>query len=61
MHPRSAAEIREQNVQKQQAILSLDHATWSALIDAYGIKKSMIPDRRESEGDAPVAARGWYA
>ena len=61
LNPRSAAQIRAEDVQKQQAILSLDYATWRALIDAYGITKSMIPDRQESENGCAVAARGWYA
>ncbi|KAI9825134.1 MAG: nuclear protein, partial [Thelocarpon impressellum] len=56
--PHTAAEIREQNVQKQQAILSLDHKTWKALIRAYDISEPMIPDRGSGEQDAPVAARG---
>ncbi|KAI9850099.1 MAG: nuclear protein [Thelocarpon superellum] len=62
--PRKAAEIKEQNVRKHQAIFSLDHQTWRDLVQAFEIARPMIPDRTVIDADAaarPVGARGWYA
>ncbi|KAI9758756.1 MAG: hypothetical protein M4579_002859 [Chaenotheca gracillima] len=61
--PRTAAEIKEAGITKHQAVFSLDYKTWLDIIDAFGVKVPMIPDRSEadeaSRADA-VGARGWY-
>ncbi|KAF2875218.1 Nse4 C-terminal-domain-containing protein [Massariosphaeria phaeospora] len=57
--PFSVQERREQQVQKHQAVFSLDWPTWKKLIEAFDIKTSLIP-HREPEVTA-VAAGGWYS
>ncbi|KAI9832160.1 MAG: hypothetical protein M1819_004511 [Sarea resinae] len=57
--PRKKSEIREQGVQKHQAVFSIDYATWEDIIEALNIRESVIPDRK-SEDAAPVSATGWY-
>jgi len=56
--PRSVEEHREQNVQKHQAVFSLDWGTWRKLIRAFDIREPLIPNR-EPEEEA-VGVRGWY-
>ncbi|KAF2715539.1 Nse4-domain-containing protein [Pleomassaria siparia CBS 279.74] len=57
--PHSLEEHREQQVQKHQAIFSLDYRTWRNLIQAFDIKEPLIPHRIEEE--ATVTAGGWYS
>ncbi|KAI9760565.1 MAG: nuclear protein [Candelina submexicana] len=56
---RNAAEIKEQNVQKYQAVFKIEEWMWEELIDAFDITESMIPDRKSAES-AQVSATGWY-
>ncbi|KAJ4298280.1 hypothetical protein N0V90_006180 [Kalmusia sp. IMI 367209] len=56
--PRTYAQQREQNVEKRQAIFSIDYATWQALIEAFDIKQPLIPHRVSEETN--VTAGGWY-
>ncbi|KAH7063881.1 Nse4 C-terminal-domain-containing protein [Paraphoma chrysanthemicola] len=53
------SEQRENNVQKNQAVLSIDYQTWQMFIQAFDIKESLIPHREVEE--ANVAPGGWYA
>ncbi|KAH8702898.1 Nse4 C-terminal-domain-containing protein [Phaeosphaeriaceae sp. PMI808] len=53
------AEQRENNVQKNQAVLSIDYATWKMFIDAFDIKEPLIPNREMQE--ANIAPGGWYS
>jgi hypothetical protein len=60
--PAKAHEISEQrdnNVQKNQAVLSIDYTTWKMFIQAFDIKEPLIPHRETEE--ANVAPGGWYA
>ncbi|KAI9812759.1 MAG: nuclear protein [Pycnora praestabilis] len=57
--PRKSAEIKEQSIQKHQAVFSLDMSMWTDLIEAFDITESMIPNRKSDEG-AQVSATGWY-
>ncbi|KAF2634805.1 Nse4-domain-containing protein [Massarina eburnea CBS 473.64] len=54
----SVGEHRAQNMEKQQAIFSLDYQTWQDLIEAFNIKESLIPHRVSEQ--AKVASGGWY-
>jgi non-structural maintenance of chromosomes element 4 len=45
---------------KHQAIFAMDMETWQAIIDAFGIKESMINHREEASTHGP-GARGWYS
>ncbi|EUC41463.1 hypothetical protein COCMIDRAFT_106080 [Bipolaris oryzae ATCC 44560] len=56
--PRGVSEQREDNVQKHQAVFSLDYPTWRMFIDAYDIKEPLIPHRESQE--ANVGSNGWY-
>ncbi|KAF2028215.1 Nse4-domain-containing protein [Setomelanomma holmii] len=53
------SEQRENNVQKNQAVLSIDYQTWQMFIKAFDIEEPLIPHREEEE--ANVAPGGWYA
>lgn len=53
------AEQREQNVQKNQAVLSIDYPTWQMFIQAFDIKEPLIPHRVQEA--ANIAPGGWYA
>jgi hypothetical protein len=53
------AEQRENNVQKNQAVLSIDYATWKMFINAFDIQEPLIPHRELEDGN--IAAGGWYA
>jgi hypothetical protein len=53
------AEQRENNVQKNQAVLSIDYATWKMFIDAFDIQEPLIPHRELKDGN--IVAGGWYA
>jgi non-structural maintenance of chromosomes element 4 len=57
--PHALSEQREQNVQKNQAVFSIDYPTWQMFIDAFDIRESII-DHREQE-ELNVTAGGWYA
>lgn len=51
-------EHRERN----QCILSLDHALWREMIEVFDLTECLIPDRSAEEAAATqVAANGWYA
>ncbi|KAI9684786.1 MAG: nuclear protein [Trizodia sp. TS-e1964] len=65
--PRSKAQIKEQSVEKHQAVFAIDVSTWSELKDIFNISKPMIPHRTGEEGEgggAPAARQvgtaGWY-
>jgi hypothetical protein len=53
------AEQRENQVQKNQAVLSIDYTTWKMFIRAFDITEPLIPHRQTEEAD--VAPGGWYA
>jgi hypothetical protein len=53
------AEQRENNVQKNQAVLSIDYTTWRMFIAAFDIQEPLIPHREQEE--ANVGSGGWYA
>ncbi|MCJ1257831.1 nuclear protein [Lignoscripta atroalba] len=57
--PRSSKEIKDQAIQKHQAIFHLDFPTWEDLIEVFEIKECMIPNRRSVDG-TQVSATGWY-
>jgi hypothetical protein len=60
--PAKAHEIsqtRESNIQKNQAVLSIDYTTWQMFIEAFDIKEPLIPHRENEE--ANIAPGGWYA
>ncbi|KAK0628619.1 Nse4 C-terminal-domain-containing protein [Bombardia bombarda] len=46
---------------RHQAIMSIDMEIWHDLIDAFNIKESMIPHRKEEEEPQGPGARGWYS
>jgi hypothetical protein len=52
------SEQRENNVQKNQAVLSIDYPTWQMFIQAFDISEPLIP-HRELDG-ANAAPGGWY-
>jgi hypothetical protein len=52
------AEKRQNNVQKHQAVFSLDWPTWKKLIDAFDINEPLIPHRVAEA--TTVSAGGWY-
>lgn len=56
--PFTIEEHREQNVQKHQAVFSLDWGTWKKLIQAFSIQEPIIPHRVAEETN--VSAGGWY-
>ncbi|KAF2732079.1 Nse4-domain-containing protein [Polyplosphaeria fusca] len=56
--PHTLQEQREQNVQKHQAIFSIDWPTWQTLIKAFDIEEPLIP-HRVSE-DTNVSGNAWY-
>lgn len=55
----SLEERQERNVDRNQAIFSIDYATWKALVRAFDIKSSLIPHREPEATD--VAGKGWYS
>ncbi|KAF2270188.1 hypothetical protein CC78DRAFT_194720 [Lojkania enalia] len=57
--PRSLQEQRQQNVQKHQAIFSIDYQIWKTLIEAFDIREPLIPHRMPEETN--VSANGWYS
>ncbi|KAK4692249.1 non-structural maintenance of chromosomes element 4, partial [Lecanoromycetidae sp. Uapishka_2] len=57
--PRTAQQIQDDNISKQQAVFHLDFDTWEDIIDAYNIKGSIIPHRQANE-EANIGASGWY-
>jgi hypothetical protein len=52
------AEQRENNVQKNQAVLSIDYPAWQMFIRAFDITEPLIPYREQDEANA--APGGWY-
>ena len=56
--PRGVSEQREDNVQKHQAVFSLDYPSWQLFIRAFDIRSPLIP-HRESEPTS-VGSNGWY-
>ncbi|KAI9890805.1 MAG: nuclear protein [Vezdaea aestivalis] len=61
----SAAEMREKNIQKAQAVFNLDYETWRKLIEVFDIQESAIPDRSKEEAQdresaQAVGGKGWY-
>jgi non-structural maintenance of chromosomes element 4 len=51
--------MKEQGVQKNQAVFNLSWPMWQDLVDAFQITESVIPHRK-SEESATVGRRGWY-
>ena len=60
MNPRNPEQQKQEGVQKYQAVFHLDHGTWENIIEAFDIKRSIIPHRQPDPG-AKVSAGGWYA
>ncbi|KAH6878067.1 Nse4 C-terminal-domain-containing protein [Alternaria rosae] len=56
--PSGVSEHRDKDVQKHQAVFSLDFPSWRMFIDAYDITTPLIPQRQVEE--AAVGANGWY-
>ncbi|KAL4872487.1 hypothetical protein BDV12DRAFT_162325 [Aspergillus spectabilis] len=56
--PFAPSEAQRRGVQKHQSVFSLDFETWTDLIEAYNIEKSIIPSRQEEEQNT---GRGWYS
>ncbi|KAI4945448.1 hypothetical protein J4E86_009335 [Alternaria arbusti] len=56
--PSGVSEHRERDVQKHQAVFSLDFPSWRMSIEAYDITTPLIPQRQVEE--ATVGANGWY-
>ncbi|KAF2086544.1 hypothetical protein K490DRAFT_44110 [Saccharata proteae CBS 121410] len=56
--PRSLNEQHQQQVQKNQAILSIDYPTWQTFIRALDLREPIIPHRNDEQ--ATQAVRGWY-
>lgn len=52
-------QIKNNGMEKHQAIFHLDFPIWEDLIDAFNITVPMIPSRKSDEG-AQVSATGWY-
>lgn len=57
--PHGVSDQREKNVQKHQAVFSIDYPTWQMFVEAYDIKTSLIPHREQEQ--ATVGVGGWYA
>ncbi|KAI9779946.1 MAG: nuclear protein [Geoglossum umbratile] len=57
--PRKISEMKEQGVQKNQAVFNLSWPTWQDLVDAFQITEPVIPNRESDEG-AACGRRGWY-
>lgn len=64
-HPRKISEIKQQGIQKHQAVFHLDHKTWRDIIEVFDVSGDpVIPDRasaNEEEDGRAVGERGWYA
>ncbi|KAJ5406258.1 hypothetical protein N7465_007542 [Penicillium sp. CMV-2018d] len=56
--PFAPSEAQKKGVQKHQAVFSLDHDTWSEIIDVFKIENSIIPHREEKEQETGLS---WYA
>ncbi|KAL8780766.1 MAG: hypothetical protein Q9213_006313 [Squamulea squamosa] len=56
---RGSRDEQATGAQKHQAVFHLDYDTWMDLIDAFDIKRSIIP-HRQSEDEAQVNPSGWY-
>jgi non-structural maintenance of chromosomes element 4 len=57
--PRQLSEMKEQGVQKHQAVFNISWPMWQSMVDAFEITESTIPERKNEENVA-VGARGWY-
>ncbi|KAF9737771.1 hypothetical protein PMIN06_007263 [Paraphaeosphaeria minitans] len=57
----TADQRREQNVevQRRQAVFSIDYATWHTLIEAFDIQEPLIPHRDPEQ--TTIGASGWYS
>ena len=58
--PASKDEIKEQGIQKHQAVFHLDFPIWEDVVSAFEIKESIIPHRQPTEGTQQLGATGWY-
>ncbi|KAG8525854.1 uncharacterized protein KY384_000614 [Bacidia gigantensis] len=58
-HPRNPKDQREQGVQKHQAVFHLDFETWEDIVEAFKIRKSIIP-HRQPDPHVQIGATGWY-
>ena len=54
--PYAPTEAQRKGIQKHQAVFSLDFETWEQLIEVFGIEKSIIPHRKETE----ETGQTWY-
>jgi hypothetical protein len=55
--PYAPSEAQKKQIQKHQAVFSLDFDTWKELIDVFNITESIIPHREEQEEET---GRGWH-
>ncbi len=51
--------MRQEGIEKHQAIFHLDFSMWQDLIDAFDITSPMIPNRSSDQG-VQVKVSGWY-
>ena len=56
--PHGVLDQRDANIQKHQAVFSIDYPTWQMFIDAFDIRESIIPNRELR--DVNVSSGGWY-
>ncbi|KAH0544630.1 hypothetical protein FGG08_001280 [Glutinoglossum americanum] len=57
--PRKISEMKEQGVQKHQAVFNISWPMWQDLVNAFQITEPMIPSRKSEEG-ITMGRRGWY-
>ncbi|KAF1830136.1 Nse4-domain-containing protein [Decorospora gaudefroyi] len=57
--PRGVSEQREANVQKHQAVFSIDYPTWHMFIQAFDIREPLIPHRNDEE--EKVGPNAWFS
>lgn len=56
--PHTIQQQRELQIEKRQAVFSIDWSTWQELIEAFDVRKSLIPHRLPEETN--MSANGWY-
>lgn len=56
--PHGVSDQREKNVQKHQAVFSIDYPTWQMFIEAFDIQEPIIPHREQEQ--QTVGSAGWY-
>lgn len=56
--PLGVSDQREKNVQKHQAVFSIDYPTWQMFIEAFDIHEPIIPHREQEH--QTVGSSGWY-